>query len=134
MRGPQPASSKIVLVYFDQDDWSGWHGPNNNLIRSLKEFSVISDSYFWRPQTWNLFLAKILQQNPRTVGVTFYFSPQLGKPDEGFRSLFLHRAYDAARAKKLPEVERPDCDISQFAFLAVHNKYKDILCIKQHHC
>lgn len=87
MRGPQPASKKIVLVFFDQDDWSGWHGPNNNLIRSLKEFSVISDSYFWRPQTWNMLLSKILAQNPRTIGVTFYFSPQLGRPDEDYRSL-----------------------------------------------
>jgi len=87
MRGPQPASKKIVLVFFDQDDWSGWHGPNNNLIRSLKEFSVISDSYFWRPQTWNMLLSKILSQNPRTIGVTFYFSPQLGRPDQDYRSL-----------------------------------------------
>lgn len=87
MRGPQPASRKIVIVYFDQEDWNGWHGPNNNLIRSLKEFSIINDSYFWRPQTWNLFLGKILQQNPRTIGVTFYFSPQLGKPENGMRAL-----------------------------------------------
>lgn len=87
MRGPQPHSPKIVMVNFDQEDWSGWHGQNNNLIRSLKEFSVISDSYFWRPQTWNMFLAKILAQSPRSIGVTFYFSPQLMKPEENLRSL-----------------------------------------------
>ena len=35
IRGNQDAARKIVLVYFDQEDWSAWHGPNNNLLRSL---------------------------------------------------------------------------------------------------
>lgn len=88
-RGAQEAEKKIVLVYFDQDDWSAWHGPSagNNLLRSLKEYQVISDSFFWRSKTWDMLLGKILAQNPRALGVTFFFSDQLPKPDESLRAL-----------------------------------------------
>lgn len=87
IRGPQPAAKEIVLVYFDKEDWAGWHGVNNNLMRSLKEFSTISDAYFWRSTTWNTLLGRILAQNPRAVGVTFFFNPELPDPDESLRAL-----------------------------------------------
>jgi signal transduction histidine kinase len=87
IRGQQPSSKQIVVVYFDQEDWNAWHGPNNNLLRSLKEFSIITDSYFWRASTWNLLLTKVLAQNPQNIGVTFFFNPQLPQPDEAFRAL-----------------------------------------------
>ena len=87
IRGHQESNKQIVIVYFDQEDWNAWHGPNNNLLRSLKEFSIITDSYFWRASTWNLLLTKILAQNPQNVGVTFFFNPQLPQPDEAFRAL-----------------------------------------------
>lgn len=88
IRGAQEIVPQIVLVHFDQEDWTAWHGPNNNLLRSLKEYSVVTDSYFWRPNTWNLLLSKILAHNPQSIGVTFYFNPQLPRPDENLRALF----------------------------------------------
>lgn len=87
IRGPQPAAKQIVLVQFDQEDWNAWHGPNNNLLRSLKEFNVVTDSYFWNPRTWNSLLGRILAQNPQAIGVTFFFNPQLPKPDDNLRAL-----------------------------------------------
>ena len=88
LRGPQDSAKQIVLVFFDQDDWTTWHGQSNNLIRSLKEFSTITDSFFWRAKTWDFLLARILEQNPKTVGVTFFFSDQLPHPDESYRALY----------------------------------------------
>jgi signal transduction histidine kinase len=87
IRGKQEVTQQIVLIDFDQEDWTAWHGPNNNLLRSLKEFSVVTDSYFWRPATWNTLLGKILAQSPRVVGVTFFFNPTLTSPEENLRSL-----------------------------------------------
>ena len=87
LRGAQDAEKKIVLVYFDQEEWSAWHGQSSNLIRSLKEFSVITDSFFWRPRTWDSLLEKILAQNPRAVGVSFFFSDQLFHPEDSLRAL-----------------------------------------------
>jgi signal transduction histidine kinase len=87
IRGTQETAKQIVIVQFDQEDWTAWHGPNNNLLRGLKEFSVVTDSYFWNARTWNALLAKILAQKPDVVGVTFFFNPQLPKPDDNLRSL-----------------------------------------------
>ncbi len=87
MRGGQEASEKIVIIKFDQEDWTAWHGPNNNLLRSLKEFSTVNDTYFWNPRTWNTLLSKILEQEPSSVGVTFYFNPQLPRPEDSLRAL-----------------------------------------------
>src|SRR5688500_4770335 len=49
LRGTQNVSQKIVLVYVDEGEWSRWHGQSDNLLRSLKEFAVINDSFFWTP-------------------------------------------------------------------------------------
>lgn len=87
LRGDQKADSQIVIVQFDQEDWTAQHGPNSNLLRSLKEFSEPTDSYFWRSNTWDVLLSRILKQNPRSVGVTFFFSDQLPKPDENLKAL-----------------------------------------------
>jgi signal transduction histidine kinase len=87
MRGPQPVSKEIVLVYFNQDDWDTWNGSSNRWMRSLKETAVPTDSYFWRASTWNQLLAQILVQDPRLVGVSFFFNPALPQPDEKYESL-----------------------------------------------
>ncbi len=87
LRGSQSVAKQIVLVFFDQEDWNVWHGPSSNLIRSIKEFSVVTDSYFWRAKTWDLLLSKILSQNPTSIGVNFFFNEQLPKPEENLHAL-----------------------------------------------
>jgi signal transduction histidine kinase len=88
-RGRQELDKKIILVYFSQDEWMSWLGPNanRNLIRSLKEFSPLSDTFFWHAKTWDVLLGKILAQNPISIGVTFYFDDQLPRPEENLKAL-----------------------------------------------
>ena len=87
LRGDQAVADNIVIVQFDQEDWTTQHGPNSNLLRSLKEFSEPTDSYFWRATTWDKLLGNILKQNPKSVGVTFFFSDQLPKPEDQLKAL-----------------------------------------------
>jgi signal transduction histidine kinase len=98
LRGEQVRSDKIVLVYFDQEDWSEWHAQNRNFLRSFKEFSSITDSFYWNPATWRRLLGQILEQSPKVVGVTFFFSPDLAlAPEDRFsRSFFDPRVIWAA--------------------------------------
>jgi two-component system phosphate regulon sensor histidine kinase PhoR len=88
LRGSQEATKKIVLVYIDENEWIRWHGQSDNLLRSLKEFAVINDSFFWNPNTWRHLLQKILAQDPKAVGVTFFFGPNLQRPDREATSLY----------------------------------------------
>ncbi len=97
LRGEQSHSDKIVLVYFDQEDWTEWHA-NRNFLRSFKEFSSITDSFYWNPSTWRRLLSQILDQNPKVVGVSFFFSPDLAlAPEDRFsKQLFDPRVIWAA--------------------------------------
>lgn len=89
LRGEQVHSDKIVLVYFDQEDWTEWHGQNRNFLRAFKEFSSITDSFYWNPATWRRLLTQILDQDPKVVGVTFFFSPDLAlAPEDRFSKQF----------------------------------------------
>jgi signal transduction histidine kinase len=97
LRGAQDAAKQIVLVSVEQDEWAAFHGQSRNLLRSLKEFSVVSDSFFWNPRTWDLLLAKILAQNPKAVGVTFFFNDQLPKADENLHALSDPRVFWAGQ-------------------------------------
>jgi two-component system phosphate regulon sensor histidine kinase PhoR len=87
LRGNQGSTKQIVLVHFDQEDWTAETGPNGNLLRSLKEFSEPTDSNYWRPDVWNKLLTKILAQNPQNVGVSFFFNDLLAKPNEEQKAL-----------------------------------------------
>ncbi len=87
LRGSQESTLPIVLVNLEQSEWSHWHGSDENWLRSLKEFNVTSDSYFWRPMTWQSLLQKILAQNPRVIGVAMHFSPQLPRASDDLEAL-----------------------------------------------
>jgi two-component system phosphate regulon sensor histidine kinase PhoR len=82
MRSVQETSKAIVAVSVEPEDWSHTGAP-----RSLKEPSAINDSYFWNAKAWNDLLGRILNQDPKSIGVTFFFSDQLPRPDDSFRFL-----------------------------------------------
>lgn len=77
MRGNQPFLDNIVLVYLEQSDLEQGLGYGRNVLRSLKEFSLLSDNFYWQSRRWHELLKTILVQDPKTVGVTFQFSTQL---------------------------------------------------------
>lgn len=97
LRGNQDVSKQIVLVYLDQEDWNSWVGSETNWLRTFKEVNDVNDSSFWRTQVWDQLLAGILKQDPRIVGVSFYFNPQLPRPDDSFRSIYDPRVVWAAQ-------------------------------------
>lgn len=87
LRGQQDSSKEIVLVQLDQSDWTAIVGPTENWLRAVKEFTALNDSFFWRSAIWDQLLGKILAQNPKAIGVTFFFSQQLPTPDPRFEHL-----------------------------------------------
>ena len=87
LRGNQEVSKQIVIVYLDQEDWNSWVGNDTNWLRTFKEINALNDSSFWGTQLWDQRLAGILKQDPRIVGVSFYFNPQLPRPEDTFKSL-----------------------------------------------
>lgn len=81
IRGNQPHLDSIVLVYLEQDDFEQGLGYGRNILRSLKEFSLLSDNFYWQSRRWRELLRFILNQDPENIGVTFHFSTQLNAND-----------------------------------------------------
>lgn len=88
LRGVQEVSSDIVLIQLDQADWNAFHGPTENYLRALKEFAVPNDSFFWKASTWDKLLENVLAQDPRAVGITFFFSQQLPPIESRYSNIY----------------------------------------------
>ncbi len=81
MRGQQVMASDIVVIVIRPADVAGaMYSPRNSLI-NISEIADLTDGYFWNPRLWNDLLAKILQQKPKSVGVSLYFGDNIGAHD-----------------------------------------------------
>lgn len=78
IRGDQKFNSKIVLITLHPSDLTSNYGIRNQRFGSLQEVTDITDSFYWDPLLWTDLLAKVLSQNPTKVGVSLFFSENLG--------------------------------------------------------
>ncbi len=75
IRGSQPVDSQIVILNLSSKDWMPESGNDRNLLKALKEYSSINDRFFWNPVALESLLQRVLKQNPKAVGVSFFFPP-----------------------------------------------------------
>lgn len=78
LRGDQKTSSQIVLITIKQSDFSSIYEKRTNSIANVSELTDITDSFFWNKEIWMNMLKKILEQNPKSIGVTLYFGINVG--------------------------------------------------------
>ncbi|MCB0342321.1 MAG: CHASE2 domain-containing protein [Pseudobdellovibrionaceae bacterium] len=73
LRGPQKIDNNILLISVPQDDWLNLLGRKQSWIRPLRELVQLSDSFYWEPDLWHHFLETLLAQDPKAIGISFYF-------------------------------------------------------------
>src|SRR5690606_31467449 len=73
MRGTQVHDDRIVLVVIPRVEWLNLQGHSPNYFRPLKESSYFNDSFYWNARLWKSLMRNILEDDPRSVGVTIYF-------------------------------------------------------------
>ncbi len=83
IRGPRAAESNIILIDVAERDWSELDPATRNVLRPLKEVVSFTDAYFWNQRAWNTMLTKVLGDDPRAVGVTFFFGENVRSPSLG---------------------------------------------------
>ena len=90
IRGEKPASNSIVLVDLNERDWLSLDPESRNVLRPLKEIVTLTDAYFWNPRVWEKLLSHVLKDDPRSVGITFYFGDNIrsSRLDDATRSVF----------------------------------------------
>ena len=80
LRGPQTADPQIALIQITPEDWKNWLSPPLDNKNFVSDSSIISDSYYWEPKTWEKLLSFILSEKPLTIGVLPYFGENITKP------------------------------------------------------
>ena len=80
IRGPRPAAASIILVDVSERDWTDLDPNTRNILRPLKELISFTDAFFWNPRLWEKLLTNIIDDDPASVGVTFYFGDNIRQP------------------------------------------------------
>lgn len=77
LRGDQKVSKDIVLVTIQQSDIAQFYIHRRPLLTDFSEISDIGDSYYWHKKTWSHLLSTILEQKPRSIGISLYFGENI---------------------------------------------------------
>jgi two-component system, OmpR family, phosphate regulon sensor histidine kinase PhoR len=79
MRGPQKTTQQIVLVTLKASDFSKIYDLKTSSLINTNEMSDLNDSFYWERHVWQDLLSKILEQDPRSVGITLYIGDNIGE-------------------------------------------------------
>jgi signal transduction histidine kinase len=74
VRGDHAPAQEIVLITIRPSEL----GRNRRLFPDLSEAVEVTDSYYWDPRMWSELLRTLLAQDPKKIGVTFFFNENLG--------------------------------------------------------
>lgn len=78
LRGSQPTNTDIVLVTIKPSDFVKIFDKNTNNLVNTNESQEVSDSFFWDQRIWFNVLSKILNSDPKAIGVTLFFGENIG--------------------------------------------------------
>lgn len=79
IRGDQKITQEVILVTLKTADFSKMYDFKTRALVNVNELSDLSDSFYWDKKIWLELLNKILVQNPKSIGVTFYFGDNVGQ-------------------------------------------------------
>jgi two-component system, OmpR family, phosphate regulon sensor histidine kinase PhoR len=79
LRASQKPSQEIVLVTLRNSDFSKIYDLKMSSLINTNEMSNLNDSFYWDRHVWQDLIAKILAQNPKSIGVTLYVGDNIGE-------------------------------------------------------
>lgn len=77
LRGEQQAHPGVVLLNLYPSDFLRVYGIRAQSLINMSEISDLTDSFFWDQPTWQRLLEILLQQEPRSIGVTLWFGDNI---------------------------------------------------------
>ncbi|MCB0357907.1 MAG: CHASE2 domain-containing protein, partial [Bdellovibrionales bacterium] len=76
LRNVNQPSTDIVLIEISAEDLYSWDSQQSHFHKS-GDLQSLSDNQFWDLEIWTHFLEKLIEQNPKAVGVTLFFGNNL---------------------------------------------------------
>ncbi len=78
IRGAQTATSEVILLWLRPADINRYYDIKTQALINLNELNEFSDRFFWDQRLWYQLLKSILEQKPKSVGVSVYFDDSIG--------------------------------------------------------
>jgi two-component system, OmpR family, phosphate regulon sensor histidine kinase PhoR len=81
VRGNLYHEKDIALVLINEMDWKKLRNVQVDTFESLRSLylnETITDNYYWDADLWTHILRKLLEHNPKKIGMTFFFGNNLG--------------------------------------------------------
>ncbi|MFN8846861.1 MAG: ATP-binding protein [Bdellovibrionales bacterium] len=76
IRGRQNVSTEIIILNVKPSDLSRYYDPRTQSLLNLNQTQDFSESFFWEVDLWHQILSQVLEQNPKRIGVTVFWSTE----------------------------------------------------------
>lgn len=81
VRGHVYKKNDIALILISEVDWKKLRNVQVDTFESLRSLylnETLTDNYYWDAELWSFILKKLLDYDPKKIGVTFFFGSNLG--------------------------------------------------------
>jgi two-component system phosphate regulon sensor histidine kinase PhoR len=81
VRGNVFKKADIALILVNEADWKKLRNVQVDTYESLRSLYInetLTDNYYWDQELWSQILRKVLEYQPKKIGMTFFFGSNLG--------------------------------------------------------
>lgn len=128
IRGAQSASSDVVLLWLRPADINRYYDVRTQTLINLNELSEFSDGFFWDQRLWHQILKTILEQNPRSIGVSVYFGDNIGNIEMSRKEsevFFNSKVFWATQMNSFDQMITPKMAKSDLSNVGQYEVYRD---------
>jgi two-component system, OmpR family, phosphate regulon sensor histidine kinase PhoR len=128
IRGAQAASSQIVILWLRPADINRYYDVRTQTLINLNELNEFSDGFFWDQRLWYQILKSILEQNPRSIGVSVFFGDSLGNIEMTHKEsnvFFNSKVFWATQLNSFDQMILPKMGKSDMSNIGQYEIYRD---------
>jgi signal transduction histidine kinase len=128
IRGAQTASSQIVLLWLRPADINRYYDMRTQTLMNLNELNEFSDGFFWDQRLWYQILKTILDQKPKSVGVSVYFGDTIGNVEMNRREaevFFSPKVFWATQVNSFDQLLVPKLAKTDLSNIGQYEIYRD---------
>lgn len=128
IRGAQTASSDIVILWLRPADINRYYDVKTQTLINLNELNEFSDGFFWDQRMWFQILKNILEQNPKSIGISVYFGDSVGNVEMSRKEsevFFDNRVFWATQVNSFDQMITPMLARSDLSNVGQYEIYRD---------
>ena len=128
IRGAQTASSQIVVLWLRPADINRYYDVRTQTLINLNELTEFNDGFFWDQRLWYQILKTILDQKPKSIGVSVYFGDSVGNIEMSRKEsevFFNPKVFWATQMNSFDQMITPKLAKSDLSNVGQYEIYRD---------